>query len=98
MRVLIASLIALGLTGHQLRGQNRPRAVAVSLEVDGAEALKGCFAAALRSLGDVQIVSLDDEPDVVLRILVVCDKMTPDSSTCADPNLYAVAIDLLDPF
>jgi|SRR6266852_2518690 len=53
---------------------------------------QSAFGAAFRSLGDVDVVTLDESPDYVLEGVVLCHQ-----SSCADVVSYALSLRLYEP-
>ena len=53
---------------------------------------QSAFGAAFRSLGDVDVVTLDESPDYVLEGVVLCNQ-----SSCADVVSYALSLRLYEP-
>jgi len=64
--------------------------VAVSIS-DSTRQLESLFAAALRSLGDVRVVSLAERPTFVVSGVAICDP------NCRQLSSYAVALRLYSP-
>lgn len=67
--------------------------VAVSISDSAARGvLQGAFVAAIRSLGDVDVVTSAEEPHYVLSGVVLCDP-----SSCQNPVSYSASLRLYSP-
>ena len=76
-----------------LVAQTRNLSVAVNLTDSAAGSVfQSGFAAGFRSLGDVDVVSLTDNPDYVLAGVAICQP-----ADCRDPLSYSLALRLYEP-
>jgi hypothetical protein len=98
MRVCLALLIAASSALPLLataQGTAGTRSITVAIRIDDTDAgrvFTSGFASALRKLGDVNIVGLDEDPHYVIDGTVMCNE-TP----CAGTTGYTVSIRLVEP-
>ncbi len=90
----IVCLLAVGFFVTVNQGAAQESTIDVHLSVSGeAKGLfSSAFSGALRSLEDVNLVELDENPDYRLRVVVICQ---PDE--CDDALSYALAVQLTRP-
>ncbi len=85
-------LLACALTTH-LEAQQIKIRLAVSIDDSTAQhVFQGAFVAAFRSLGDVGVVTIAEQPDYVLSGVVICDPFS-----CESPASYAASLRLYSP-
>lgn len=90
-RAGIATLALAGMLPTGLHSQRLRVAVAVS-DSAARGVFQGGFVSALRSLGDVEVVSLSEEPEYVLSGVVICSPIG-----CSDPDSYSASLRLYSP-
>src|ERR1043165_3124368 len=86
---LRASIAMLLLLAPATRAQER---IKITVDVDDGGTggvFRSAFSSAFRSLGDVDVVAKDGEPDYVLDGVILCDP-----ETCKNPTSYAVSLRL----
>lgn len=92
----ICVFLLLTLVVHPLRdlgAQNTTPVARIAITLtDSSRQFHSLFAGEIRRLGDIAIVSVEDEPWVVLSGVVIC---SPD---CRRANSYSVALRLSSPF
>jgi hypothetical protein len=86
--VVLMTVFVFGPTG----AQDRPRTITVGVDIDDStKQFSSAFAAALRQLGDIQVVPVTDRPDYVLEGVVMC---SPD---CERRTSYVVSLRFYSP-
>ncbi|MGH7428005.1 MAG: hypothetical protein ACREJ4_06565 [Candidatus Methylomirabilaceae bacterium] len=87
---LLAVALPLALQFYSPLGAQRLK-VSIDLD-DSTGVLQSAFASAFRSLGDINVVTTEEDPDFVLEGVALC------SPSCADPLSYSLALRFYSPF
>src|SRR5712692_4951630 len=73
-------------------GQSYRVGVAITENTGGL--FESAFMSNLRALKDVEVVTVDERPDLLFKIVVLCE---PDKERCESAISYTIAIQLVEP-
>src|SRR5260221_7748484 len=93
MQRLTVILSSLALSTGVSAAQSTARLRVATDFADSTGVVTSAFASALRSLGDVDVVTTKEDPDLVIEAVVLCLGRT----ACVDPESYVLAIRLYEP-
>ncbi len=92
MRAPFALASVFPLAATLAAAQATPRIKVATDFADSTGIVSSAFASALRSLGDIDVVTTREDPDLVLEAVVLCQP-----TSCTDPESYVLAIRLYEP-
>ena len=93
MRVHVVLVSVFALRATFVAAQVTTRLKVATDFTDSTGVVTSAFASALRSLGDVDVVTTREDPDLVIEAVVLC----LGSTGCTDPESYVLAIRLYEP-